>query len=1044
MNNLFGLGILIEVKDDNVAEQVRKITKSLEDLQSEAEKTVRSVNRMSSQITMAGATLNSTVRSYESLGETFAKTSNYVNKLGDDVEKVSKTIGEDVPNNLKKAQAKIDELQAEIHKLNAMFKTLSGEPINSTLDAHNKLEGVFGKTYNSANKFERKMQQLAHQLGGEVPENLRKAYAEMFTLQDEVRRASRAYGKYSHQVMIARDNLAKWGLGLDDATFKQVYMRGQLGLTDHQLRQQANSIKLNARMTKLMIPQTEQLTLRMKGLQKAGVKPEDMMPPKTLGQFQLLNETIEASKSSIYKTTGAFRSLGNSMEKVIKNFSAQKVAIRMANGDMERYGLLLRGIGTGATNLGMALPVMGMGAFFLYKGLFSLAYSTNESLSELADVTKNKVLKAMQPLLDVVSKLLEKVMLLVGKVADWITKFNEAHPVVAKLISVILLLVPALTLLLSPLGFIPIGLRAFGVALNSLWTLIGPFVTAIGTASSLAIAFAVAITVLTTAFIKLWKTNDEFRNAITNTFNSIKEFGIKTFEKLKTTVLDVVNAFKEGGLEGGLQKISELFKTFVDNIISNAPLLINKGVEMFSKFTEGISQTLPPMIEKVSEVLGKIIDEIFKVLPKVFEVVSKILSKVVEGISKSLPKITELLVGIVQNIVQTLADRVSMFVEVGLMILKSLAEGILQALPEILEVVFELLNTVVTTILDNLPVIFDLGIQILQSLIEGVVANIPLIVDIATNIIETFTTFIIENLPKLIELGLNILTTLVNSILENLPKLTECALKIVVTIFEGIINNLPQIVMGAIQIVTTLATSIISNLPKIISCTIQLMSTIVSTIISNLPKVLSGAIQIVVSIASGIVQSLPKVVSAMGQIITGAINKIKGAIPNFLAVGGDIISGLAKGIANGIGKVTGAIGNVVKGAITKAKEMLGIHSPSRVFKQIGAWSSEGMALGVEQDSPKVNRAIEGMTDDAIDLTQDFQNIIMPKLSIGSTNNQSSTQSLQPTQQQKTEVVNNNQFTIEIKGEFNNPKDYARAIYEEIKRLQDLDATLNYN
>ena len=92
-----------------------------------------------------------------------------------------------------------------------------------------------------ANKLDRQMQRLAYTLGEEVPESTREAYATMFMFRDEMRKAKRAFGAYSPEVMNARNRLNEYILSMDDATFKQRFSGGYV--TDYGLEENLETVK---------------------------------------------------------------------------------------------------------------------------------------------------------------------------------------------------------------------------------------------------------------------------------------------------------------------------------------------------------------------------------------------------------------------------------------------------------------------------------------------------------------------------------------------------------------------------------------------------------------------------------------------------------------------------------------------------------------------------------------------------------------------------------------------------------------------------------
>lgn len=76
----------------------------------------------------------------------------------------------------------------------------------------------------------------------------------------------------------------------------------------------------------------------------------------------------------------------------------------------------------------------------------------------------------------------------------------------------------------------------------------------------------------------------------------------------------------------------------------------------------------------------------------------------------------------------------------------------------------------------------------------------------------------------------------------------------------------------------------------------------------------------------------------------------------FSTFGANIITGLVNGITNGLGAVKTAIMGAADSAVGWFKEKLGIHSPSRVFGELGGFVSEGAAIGIGDGQGKVAKA----------------------------------------------------------------------------------------
>lgn len=85
---------------------------------------------------------------------------------------------------------------------------------------------------------------------------------------------------------------------------------------------------------------------------------------------------------------------------------------------------------------------------------------------------------------------------------------------------------------------------------------------------------------------------------------------------------------------------------------------------------------------------------------------------------------------------------------------------------------------------------------------------------------------------------------------------------------------------------------------------------------------------------------------------------------NLRSIGRNIIQGLIDGIGSMANRLVNKAKKVVNDAINAAKNLLGIRSPSRVFMEIGEFTGEGFAIGIERMRNTVSDAIRGITTSA--------------------------------------------------------------------------------
>ncbi|AZD34652.1 Phage tail length tape-measure protein [Pseudomonas chlororaphis subsp. aurantiaca] len=84
------------------------------------------------------------------------------------------------------------------------------------------------------------------------------------------------------------------------------------------------------------------------------------------------------------------------------------------------------------------------------------------------------------------------------------------------------------------------------------------------------------------------------------------------------------------------------------------------------------------------------------------------------------------------------------------------------------------------------------------------------------------------------------------------------------------------------------------------------------------------------------------------QAFAGVLNYLGVDLPNrFTEFGNMIVNGLVSGLYAGLGQIKNAVTSIGDSTINWFKEKLDIHSPSRVFAELGGFTMQGLALGLE-------------------------------------------------------------------------------------------------
>jgi len=255
-----------------------------------------------------------------------------------------------------------------------------------------------------------------------------------------------------------------------------------------------------------------------------------------------------------------------------------------------------------------------------------------------------------------------------------------------------------------------------------------------------------------------------------------------------------------------------------------------------------------------------------------------------------------------------------------------------------------------------------------------------------------------------------VIVAIVGSILELIPiAMTELAKGIVA--FAGVIGNAMPVFLDAfVKLLVTLLTAIDIIFPRLMATLWMVIVGLVSLIVRAVPLFVNAGMKILIGIVQGIANNIGQLVDAAAKVITEFIDGIARNIGKIIDSGvnlivkfvqgladgvrnhsqemadagwdlaGAIIDGMVNGIANGVNRVIEGAKNMANDAINAAKDLLGIHSPSRVFHALGGYTAQGFANGINGGSKLVARATENVGNEAIDtLKKTMSNLSSPML-----------------------------------------------------------------
>ena len=277
------------------------------------------------------------------------------------------------------------------------------------------------------------------------------------------------------------------------------------------------------------------------------------------------------------------------------------------------------------------------------------------------------------------------------------------------------------------------------------------------------------------------------------------------------------------------------------------------------------------------------------------------------------------------------------------------------------------------------------------SIASGLSAVLPQVQAAASDLLATLKQGIEANLPQLMDTGLKALTNFTAGLRESAGQLVDQGLSLIVSLADGIAQGLPSLIEQAPRIVTNLAGVINDNAPKILAAGVQIIAALakgliqaIPTLVANIPEILNAIVnvflafnwlnigkQLVTAIGNGIKGAGSFISSSAKTIVDTLYNGVKQLPQTMLNLGRQMIQGLINGIKGMIAGVKDNIAEVAYGAVSTLKNILGIHSPSTVFKEIGVNLMQGLAIGMKDGSGEV---METVDDLAAELENRFQSL----------------------------------------------------------------------
>ena len=407
--------------------------------------------------------------------------------------------------------------------------------------------------------------------------------------------------------------------------------------------------------------------------------------------------------------------------------------------------------------------------------------------------------------------------------------------------------------------------------------------------------------------------------------------------------------------------------------------LVNDVTNSLGHVVKNITPVLNNIVTALPTLINGVVSAIGGMLPNLLQAVTSLFTQVLQTILTLLPSLIPVFVNALMTIVQAIISNLPLLISAAVQLVTTLVQGIATALPTLIPAAVQAVVTIVQGLIDNLPLLLDAGLQLLTGLVNGLITGIPVLIAALPQIITSLVTFFVTSIPIIINAGIQLLTALVTALPQIIAAIVAVLPQIINGIITALIAALPQLINAGIQLFLALITALPQIISAIAGAMPQIINGITGALIGNIDQIINAGVTLLVAL----VQNLPQIMTAVAAAIPQIISALVGALGNgvsemasaglklitgvkdsftnidWASVGSNIISGVAGGITGAATELLDAAGNAAGDALDWMKKKLGIHSPSRVFRdEVGKFIPAGIAVGIEQEAYTMQDALD--------------------------------------------------------------------------------------
>lgn len=364
---------------------------------------------------------------------------------------------------------------------------------------------------------------------------------------------------------------------------------------------------------------------------------------------------------------------------------------------------------------------------------------------------------------------------------------------------------------------------------------------------------------------------------------------------------------------------------------------------------------------------GNLIPAIKNVLSGVWQILVDSLNEFIPGLGDSLNALLEFITTLVNDVITTIQEIFSSD------FMQGLVTGLLTAFTEIGQAI-----AVFIGFLLQLNERFNFLTPLIAGIVAGFVAfktslMISSLIGSITNAFAAFNAVLLANPIVMVCAAIALLVAAGVALYKNWDTIKAFASNLWAHI-TNVFNNIKTVILNVWDSIVDYLTNVVNNIKTLMFSAWEDIKSTISSAVDFVVNFISGGFNAVKTLITNVWNNVKsftaKAWEGIKSTVSSAVDIIKttvsGMVDSMFSIGANLVRGIWNGISSLAGWIKSKISGFCSGIVSSIKSFFGIHSPSKVFAEIGEYLDLGLAEGITDNTKSAINAVKVLSNDILD------------------------------------------------------------------------------